>query len=335
MKNIFPWQSEQWRRLLLAKNNNRMAHALLFQGAQGIGKKHFAHMWSRFMLCTTPEALQAACGKCHSCRLTEGKVHPNLLWIEPEEDAQSIKVDQIRLVSDFINQSALQQGYRIVIISPANKMNVNAANALLKTLEEPANESLIILLAEQNGQLPATILSRTQCVWFAPPDKKLALQWLEQQTIQQPKDIDLQLALKISHGAPLAALDLIKNKLHLLRDQLYQILISLAQRKLDPLKAYEKLSASEFIVIIDFMLSWIIDLLRLQLGGPQAMITNDDYAQQLTTLKVTSEIVHNQEILSDLQRIRTALCLGLNMNKQLMLECLLIRWMEQVHYVSR
>ena len=93
------------------------------------------------------------CGTCHACRLIAGRAHPNVLWVEPEKEGQTIKVDQIREVSEFVNQSSLQGVHRIVLINPANAMNMHAANALLKTLEEPSSGAIIFICHRSTGEL--------------------------------------------------------------------------------------------------------------------------------------------------------------------------------------
>ena len=145
---IFPWQQKEWRQLCRAKESGRLPHALLFSGLAGIGKTQLADYFSRLLLCQQFQTEYDPKCQCHSCRLAEGRAHPNVLWITPEKEGQAIKVDQIREVSDFIYQSARQGEYNIVVIHPANQMNVNAANALLKTLEEPPHGSLLILISQ-------------------------------------------------------------------------------------------------------------------------------------------------------------------------------------------
>ena len=167
---IFPWQVNQWQQLLQAKSQQRLAHAMLFTGLPGIGKAIFAQHFSSALLCQKLNPDGNPCDRCHSCRLIAGRAHPNMLWLEPEKPGQAIKIDQVRDVSEFISQTSLQGDYRIVIINPADDMNTNAANALLKTLEEPSSGAHLILISNQNERLPATILSRCQRVVFQRPE---------------------------------------------------------------------------------------------------------------------------------------------------------------------
>lgn len=152
---IFPWQQKEWE--LLLKNKHRLPHALLFTGNEGVGKKQFALTFASLLLCKQPNDAQP-CGNCHACHLLKANSHPDLILIEPETNI--IKIDQIRDAISLANETAQQGGYKIFIINPANAMNINAANALLKILEEPAPSTLFILISTLNSRLPATISSR-------------------------------------------------------------------------------------------------------------------------------------------------------------------------------
>jgi DNA polymerase-3 subunit delta' len=323
---IFPWQVEQWQQLWQAKCDQRLPHALLFSGLAGTGKAQFADNFARALLCSTQSAdNHYACGTCHSCRLMAGRAHQNVLWIEPEKDGHTIKIDQVRSVSEYINQTSLQGNLRIVIINPANYMNTNSANALLKTLEEPSSGAVIILVSDQPAQLPATILSRCQRMVFPRPRPEQALTWLKQQlTIP---DTNHELLLRVAQGAPLAALQLVKNEILTMRQDLFTALYALAQQQADPIKSAATIQDNDPLRLLDFMLVWIMDLLRLQLSGDEEMITNRDYLSQLSELKQSTELNANTKFMQYLQQIRGQVSVGVNFNKQLLLENILIRWM--------
>ena len=180
----YPWHQAQWQTIEKSIYNNRLAHALLLTGQAGLGKKQFASDISASVLCQSPSAHQQACGQCNSCQLIESESHPDVLVVAAEAKGKAIKVDQIRHVSEVLNQSSQKAGYKVVIIESAESMNISASNALLKSLEEPAGKSLLILTTE--GQLIPTITSRCSQINFSTPEKSLALKWLKQQT-QNPK----------------------------------------------------------------------------------------------------------------------------------------------------
>ena len=322
---IFPWQTTQWQQLLLTKQEDRLSHALLFLGLKGTGKTHFATCFVRAQLChhqSTNENIEC---ECHSCRLVLGKSHPNILWVEPEKEGSAIKIDQVRDVTEFVNQTSLQGEYRFVIINPANDMNANAANALLKTLEEPSSGSIMILISEQASQLPATILSRCQHIHFPPPAMDAALTWLAKKNSHHA---DLELALRLAHGAPLTAMQLIENEILTSRTNLLEILYQLSLKQNDPVKSGLSIKDLESIQIIDFILSWIIDLLKLHMQSDTSEMVNKDFISQLTDLQQRTLPKNIIQYMNYLQQLRGQIQIGINLNKQLMIESMLIRWME-------
>lgn len=141
----YPWQDKQWQQLWQAKQTERLPHGLLLSGLAGTGKLHFALHFTQALLCSQVSAEGDPCNTCHACRLVMTDVHPNVFRVSPEEEGHAIKVDQIRALAEFIQQSSLQGGFRVAIINPAHSMNISAANALLKTLEEPAEGAILIL----------------------------------------------------------------------------------------------------------------------------------------------------------------------------------------------
>jgi DNA polymerase III subunit delta' len=316
---MIPWQAEQRQWFLRLYQTNRLPHALLLTGLAGVGKTQFAQHAIRTLLCLQQTAADDC--NCHACALINNSAHPNVLWIEPEKSGQAIKVEQIRVITDFIHQSSLEKGYRIVVIHPAHDMNLSAANALLKTLEEPAPESLIFLLSHQESLLPATILSRCQRLVFSKPKKELALSWLTQQINE--KNIDCELLLNLAHGAPFAALQLAHDNLNH-RKELFTVLINLQHKKINALAAANHIQEMETLLILDFLLSWFIDLLRLQFGN--ANVTNKDYENELLTLTQRTQPQNNIKMLEYIQLTCAHIKRGFNLNKQLLLEDIFLKW---------
>lgn len=317
---IYPWQTEQWKQLLNAKQKNRLPHALLFTGIEGVGKTHFAEQFIRTFCCKNNNMEDCA---CHDCRLIAGKAHPNILWIEPEKVGSAIKVDQIREVSEYVQQTSLQHEFRIVLIYSAHEMNASAANALLKTLEEPSSGTIIILISNQAGYLPATILSRCQRILFPRPSKELALTWLRQQNTG-----NADVLLRIANGAPLTALQFANNKMLSERANLLETLFLLSQKQTDPLKTTMKIQELDSLPFLDFMLTWVMDLLRLHLECDHSHLVNQDFLKQLSVIQQRSKLQPMMQYLNYLNEMRTQISTGFNLNKQLMIENVLIRWME-------
>lgn len=223
MYKIHSSQQKEWQYLLNRRDKNNLPHSLLITGEQGAGKKTFALAFAELLLCDK-KGVAASCGQCRSCRLLQAESHPDLMVIQPEADSRIIKIEQIRNVIDMLSQKAHQGGYQIIIINPAHAMNAAASNALLKTLEEPQGDVMLMLLTNQPSNLLATIRSRCQriafniCIEqkdeFALYDKFEALLNKKMNPVEfaeKCKDIDLQVIIKYLQ---IWLLDLIKKQTH-------------------------------------------------------------------------------------------------------------------------
>ncbi|HVE44399.1 MAG TPA: DNA polymerase III subunit delta' [Gammaproteobacteria bacterium] len=327
---IYPWQTAVWSRLLHLKDEKKLAHALLFNGVAGIGKVHFADELVKGFFCRDKVSAVEK-GKlhkesaCHACSLLTGRVHPNVRWIEPEKNGDAIKIDQIREVIAFLSHTSLQGELRIALLHPAEAMNSNAANALLKTLEEPASGAMLILISHRPGLLPATVRSRCQRVDFALPSQHQAEVWLGEQRVKQPQE--LSAALKLAHGAPLTALAYLKEKQLVLRKTIFEDLHRVMLGKADPLQIAAQKSDVETLTYIDLSLAWIMDVLRMQLSGSDSL-TNINMVSALEEIKEGSDMQKNISLMTYLHSLRCQLLAGFNLNNQLVLENILIRFKE-------
>lgn len=206
---MLPWLEETRRGLANRIAGERLGHAPLIHGPRGIGKRALGEWLARLLLCNQPQGGQP-CGHCQSCRLIDGGTHPDLFVVELAEDKQSIGVDQIRRLIERLQLTASLGASRIGLVPNADAMNRNAANALLKTLEEPPSGAWLILLSEQPSRLPATVRSRCQQWPLRPADQDMAAQWLEQQCAGAEAS-ERKAALELSGGAPLAARKMIES----------------------------------------------------------------------------------------------------------------------------
>lgn len=196
-----PWQAEAWRRFLSAVESGRLAHAILLGGAAGTGKRQLALAMMARLLCEAPGA-DAACGTCRGCRLRIAGSHPDQMLIEPEADGSGIlKIESARALTEFSHRTSQYDGYRVALVMPAEAMNRNTANALLKTLEEPPTGMVIILVSHEPGRLSATIRSRCQHYRLGTPAPALAIDWLRAQGVAEAGQM-----LELAGGSPLAAL---------------------------------------------------------------------------------------------------------------------------------
>jgi DNA polymerase-3 subunit delta' len=184
-----PWHAEHWTRLQARRQRDALAHALLLCGPAGLGKRAFAQRFVQGLLCTEP-AQGDPCGHCRSCRLIAAGTHPDVLSLsfglrKDGVQRSEIVVDQIRELSARLAMSSQFSGWQVVTIDPADAMNPAAANALLKTLEEPAAQTMLILLADAPWRLPPTIRSRCQRIEFHLPDPAVALTWLRAEGVRE------------------------------------------------------------------------------------------------------------------------------------------------------
>jgi DNA polymerase-3 subunit delta' len=320
---ILPWQNSQWEQVLWRNTENRLPHALLLSGAAGLGKKQFGLQFAHFLLCS---ATQSPCGTCHACHLIQAQAHPDLLIVEPEESSSIIKVDQIREVMQFVNETAQHSGLRVILINPANAMNHNAANALLKTLEEPAPNTILILISNNSSRLPATITSRCQKISFLPPERQQTLNWLRQEAssyLQGKEDDFLHLLMNINNDSPFSVKQFLENNLFLIRNDFYQ---ALSKNKVDPLQLAIQFQEQDLAFLINLLLDWLRDILRLQVAADAELI-NFDYQAVLMQIAKSSSSKNLLVLIDHVKKVQIHLSNSLNLNRQLLLEEIFIKWL--------
>jgi DNA polymerase-3 subunit delta' len=238
----YAWQQAEWQRLETLVQEERLPHALLVSGHAGIGKQRFALAFAARLLCRSPQP-QGACTQCKSCQLLAAGTHPDFMLLQPETDAKTgktakaVKVDQVRELVGFAEKSAQLGGYRLVVVEPAHLLNVQAANALLKTLEEPGRQTLILLVTAQPLSLPATVRSRCQQLALPVPATAEALAWLGPQV---RGDDTARLLLALADGAPLAALALQEAPWFGERERLLRDLGGLSEGRQSPLAVAQR-----------------------------------------------------------------------------------------------
>lgn len=322
-EQIYPWLQAQWEHLVQQRDSGRLPHALLLSGPSGIGKAAFGTALAHLLLCHQPLSGRP-CGHCRSCELIASGNHPDRLFLSPEEAGKPIRVDQVRELTNVLHSTAQQGGYRIMIMEPAEAMNVAAANALLKTLEEPGQDTLLILVCHQLGQLMPTIRSRCQRIEFTMPKAAESTPWLAQK-LDMDEDAAAKL-LAIAQGAPLAAVEMKQGNLLELRRTFMSGLADLLRDRTDAISLAQKLHKEEMMHLLDWWLSLLSDLVRLQSGAENPDLNNVDMTKMLSAVAQRADRVRIFTLVDRVQSERKSLMLRYNPNRQLLLEKLMFDW---------
>jgi DNA polymerase-3 subunit delta' len=282
MAEPFPWQHEQWCSIVERAQHDRLPHALLLAGKDGLGKRLFAERIAHALLCKASDINSAPCGICRNCQLFQAGNHPDYLSLEPEDSKKPIRVDQIRSMGEFIVRTSQSGRYKIILLHPADRMNLNAANSLLKTLEEPPGVSLLLLVTSAPSKLPATIRSRCQQLAFFPPDPATGQIWLKSQTTA---DVDPLLLLNLAGGAPLLALQYAESGWLNSRRQLCEGYNNMLLGKLAPAELTESWMEDEDLETrLGWLVSWHMDMIRLKLSSTPEWLINFDLQTLFNTL---------------------------------------------------
>ncbi|WP_324780863.1 DNA polymerase III subunit delta' [Thiobacillus sedimenti] len=278
----YPWLDVPWQRLLATRA--RPAQALLLAGPRGVGKGALARAWAQALLCEAPQPDGAACGACPACHWFETAAHPDFRLLTLEEKAAkdgetrmatAIEVEQAREAVDFVQLSTYRAGFRVVLIDPADALNLAAANALLKVLEEPPLNTVFVLVSDQPRRLLPTIRSRCTRLDIGLPPFDQAVQWLAGQGVG-----DAQNLLALSGGSPLEAQRWAEGDA---LEERRGVLEGLAQPgRLDPVTLGERWKAIAPQTWHAVAYKWLGDLLAVKLRGPVQF--NRDFAEVLGPL---------------------------------------------------
>jgi DNA polymerase-3 subunit delta' len=281
MSAPFPWQAAQWERLSQARRTGRMPHALLLTGPRGRGVPEFARRLAAALLCLEPRPDGGPCGRCTSCALSDAGHHPELAVLTPEAEGKAIKIDPIRELADFVALKPVYGAFKVALIDPAEAMNRQAANALLKTLEEPPPLTVLALCAERRASLPLTVQSRCQRVDFPPVPPELAGTWL---ATRIPDHTGLDALMALYDHAPLAILAAHENGELGQRDQILADLEGLALRQADPVQVAARWSAQDTGAVSLWLLRLLGDLTAAKLGARRRGLQNLDRRDRIEAL---------------------------------------------------
>ncbi|OUS13010.1 DNA polymerase III subunit delta' [Gammaproteobacteria bacterium 53_120_T64] len=203
LDQTLPWQDEQWQQFCRLLNSQRLPHAILLSGAEDTGKRHFAERFIQRLFCISPVD-DVACGECKQCRLYLSGAHPDFKRVVPEAAGKAISINAIRELSEFSVITAHQQSWKVALVAPVEAMTLNAANAFLKTLEEPREKTLLLLVHDQLAPVLPTIRSRCRVFSQGLPPPALVRDWLVGELGGASATVDKLLAR--AGGRPLRAL---------------------------------------------------------------------------------------------------------------------------------
>jgi DNA polymerase-3 subunit delta' len=313
----YPWHAAP--RANLSRQFERLPHALLLYGRPGLGKHAFALQLAQALLCAAPRD-GAGCDQCHGCRLFAAGTHPDLAVVGLAEEAKSVTIDQIRALGDFLALRPHTAARKVVVISPAEAMNLNAANALLKLLEEPPLGSLLLLVSSHPARLPATIRSRCSRVFFRVPARGEAVAWLRAHGSGGVSDELLALA----GGAPLLANAMAQAGFTEQRAQLLQDVATLLSGREDPIACAARWRSLGADICLGWFYSFVADLIKQRIAGETAELVNPEAKRFMAEYKSNIEISELYGFIDVIGQYYRQL--GGPLDELLILEDILIRW---------
>jgi len=298
--------------------NGRIAHAYLFAGPDGIGKRLMAMALARAIVCLE----QRGCGHCQACRKIDHQNHPDLHILEP--DGNSIKIEQVRAFQRELNLKPLEAPRKICMIEQAETMTVSAANALLKTLEEPRGDSLLILLTAQPNRLLETIRSRCQPLPFNRHPNSRIQSELEKQLGIDATESHVLAAL--SEGSFKKAFGKDRELYLEQRRELLKTLTGLSSGSILPILDFAEQLAADKTVLIDILeifQAFFRDILMILEGRGDEELVNLDLKHKVHRVAAHEDVASVLAKLDALMIVRRQL--DRNVNRQLAMEVLLLK----------
>lgn len=315
----YSWHDAIWASL--TARLERLPHALLLQGAAGLGKQRFAQRFAATLLCAQPDSKMAACGRCHGCHLLAAGNHPDLRQLAPVDDRRSIVIDQIRELGAFLALRPHTAARKVAILAPADSMNPHAANSLLKVLEEPPPGSVLLLVSHRPMHLPATVRSRSHRITFSLPERAQALAWLS-----APAGASAELLLDLAAGAPLKALALAESGFLASREEFLRDLDLLLAARGDPLACAQRWKGAGTEVSLEWLAGFVADLIRcLTVQYEATRVLNPEAPGFLRNHKNVLYLKVLFRYFDAVSNARNGLSAGA-LDELLILEDLLIRW---------
>ncbi len=322
----YPWHENNWKYFVQARTTNHLPHALLIVGEEGIGKHILAERMARSLLCMQPIDFEA-CGECQSCKTYKSGANPDYIKIELLEEKQQISVDQIRKFSEFFTYSRSFNTHRVAIINPVERMNNNAANSLLKSLEEPANNSVIILVASHLRKILPTIKSRCQLITVNSPSNKQSLDWLQ---THHSEINQAELRLDIAASKPLKAL-VVSDEDIAARLSFFEDLKGIVEESLPIVATAKKWEKANIEPMLNWQITWAQQLIKQAECGNSVAESSPNKDQgkfYQTQLALFTKIKHQNQWKLYQQLIKQKQYIHTSVNTLMFIENMLLLWLE-------
>jgi DNA polymerase-3 subunit delta' len=329
-----PWLHSAQQRLRAALGAQRLPHSLLLLSTPGLGAEQLANWITALALCESQSA--RPCGVCASCQLLRADSHPDSYLVRLEEDAHQIKIDQVRGLIESLTLKSYRGGYKVGVIEGAESLNANGANAFLKTLEEPTENTVLIMIARPSHRLPATIASRCLRLTLQPPSTEEAIGWLRTRvqngaetgpaavaapgTAAGAAAHSWDAALALAGGAPLLALELDALGIAALDADMRESLSQLAAGSVDVTLLADRWMKSNPGLRITWLENWITQRVHASLGAGTSHQSAEPVRLPGALLKAKIRALF--ELLDAAREFRRLASTG--MNQQLALEALLL-----------
>lgn len=315
-----PWHHDAAQQMLSSISKAQLTHAWIIKGSKGTGRHQFVQDIAQFLLCESP-AEGSACGKCQSCHWYGAGTHPDKIELVPETEGKAIKVDQIRDLIDKLSLSSHgKQGNRVVIIRPAEAMNRQSANSLLKSLEEPPQNTYFFLVTTELAGLSATIRSRCQLLNLPSPRVEQATEWLNQEYGPSP---DMPLVLEMADYGPILALQILESGGLSAYQELFNEFMAVNESGTTPGILAERWLKQEQHMPINWLLRWMSVLIKLKQAGTVAEYLHYSIPSVEKILKAV-QIKQLYQFYDDV--LETSRLWAVPLNRRLQLEGLFTKW---------
>lgn len=258
-----PWHTPQWARVERMLAGGRLPHALLLAGPEGVGKAWFAQRLAARLLCLEPPQGTVPCGACDACHWFEARSHPDYLQLAPEDGKAPIRVDAVRAMIAFTELTRAAGRYKVVVMLEAERMNPAAANSLLKTLEEPPQGTVLILVSAAASRLPATVRSRCQTLRFPPVQPATARRWLaERLEGAVPEDLS-----RAELAAPLHVIERERGGERIARIRCARLLAAAVKGEIPLAELVQALEETAPQHLLEWMIDWTAGAVHARVTG--------------------------------------------------------------------